>query len=72
MAKQKPLFKTGQVVRLATEWYEGEKKAEKYQRVTRVYPWFASKKYPYGYILANGDQANEKYLRALTEREAGR
>lgn len=67
----KPKFKKGQVVRIATESYRTKWKEQQYQKIVRVWNWATCKASPFGYTLANGDNANEKYLRALTEGERG-
>jgi len=71
-AKKEPRFKVGQVVMVDTAWYAMDhKKVERYQKIKTIWPWPEYKPQPYGYTLDNGDSANEKWLRALTKREAG-
>jgi hypothetical protein len=64
-------FKVGQVVRVNTDYYNITHKSEQYQRITRVWPWSECEDNPFGYSLVNGDQANQKWLIALTKKEIG-
>ena len=68
----KPKFKVGQVVRINTDWYRTPtKRREQYQRITRVWKWMAQKDLGFGCTLLNGDNAHEKFLKALTDKERG-
>lgn len=77
-----PRFKVGQVVRINTDWYRTKRKNERYQRITGVFAWTVtedtgtgtshsrqSAKWPWGYRFLNGDEANERFVKALTGRE---
>lgn len=70
-SKATPKFKVGQVVRMNTNYYRGAWVNEQYQRIVAVFPWPACKKSPFGYVLANKDEANEKFLSALAIKERG-
>jgi len=73
--KRKPKFRVGQVVRIDVPYYKAKpRRAEQYQRITRVWPWPwpKCKGTPFGYDFLNGDRANEKYLKPLTAKERGR
>jgi hypothetical protein len=69
----KAKFKVGQVVRVNTEWYRTKaKRGEQYQRITQVWRWKPpSDSFGYGYNLLNGDEAHQKYLQPLTQKERG-
>ena len=72
--KSAPKFKKGQVVKIVTDWYRKERKAQQYQLITFVFPWKKrSGKVDGGYGLefVNGDQCHEKFVRALTTKEIG-
>ena len=69
--KKKPKFRVGQVVRVNTDYYKTNWRAQQYQKITKVWPWLVPGPYPWGYSLANGSKANERYLKPLTVRERG-
>jgi hypothetical protein len=80
--KKKTMFKVGQVVRIDADYYRRERRAEQYQRITRVFPWTTSVRGDFGNTvgnvqngfgccLLNGDECHEKYLKALTKKELG-
>ena len=64
-------FRIGQVVRLDTDFYEGERKGQKYQRIVRRFAWPQYPKQPFGYEFLNGDSCNERWIKPLTGRERG-
>lgn len=67
---RKSPFKVGQVVKITADFYEqGDRKAQQYQRITKVWPW--GWRNLFGYDFANGDVCSEKFIRALTSRERG-
>jgi hypothetical protein len=69
--KQKPKFAVGQVVRVDTESYRKKWKAQQYQKIVRRFSWDECKSSPYGYVLANNDRCNERFLQPLTVKERG-
>jgi hypothetical protein len=68
---KKPLFKVGQVVRINAYNDKDSRGDQRYQRITRVFPWPKHKPHPFGYKFLNGDECNEKFVGALTSKELG-
>ena len=79
----KPKFKRGQVVFIDTDYYKTKNhRGEQFQKITRVWRWLpahpgdptwqANPRGPtWGYNFANGDEANEKWLKPLTKQQIG-
>jgi hypothetical protein len=68
----KVVFKTGQIVRINTNYYRREnKRGERYQKIVMITKWPISD-YP-GQCLhfANGDQCHQNFASPLTKRERG-
>jgi hypothetical protein len=69
---RKAKFKVGQIVRVNTKWYRSTRKDQQYQRITQVWRWRPpSDSFGYGYSLLNGDEAHQKFLQPLTQKERG-
>jgi hypothetical protein len=81
---RKAKFKVGQIVRVNTKWYRSTRKDQQYQRITQVWRWTPTRcpqndredhrrfrDLGYGYNLLNGDEAHQKYLQPLTQKERG-
>jgi hypothetical protein len=69
---RKAKFKVGQIVRVNTQWYRSTRKDQQYQRITQVWRWTTIRgAFGYGYNLLNGDEAHQKYLQPLTQKERG-
>lgn len=68
---KKPKFRKGQVVRIDTDFYRNERVSQQYQEIVAVWEWEgAGKGIPgFGYTFANGDEANEQYVRGLSKVE---
>ena len=68
----KPKFTVGQVVRIATRFYNHDHPAERFQKITDVWRWGDGKTCPaWGYTFGNGDMANEKWIKPLTKKQRG-